>query len=185
MNAFRHFAAPAVALCLGVGVAGCSSEPKAEQVPAGAQLLVQGDQMLTYTATRDGEVYVYDASDRTLLYSGQIEKGQTISIDPDEDKVLVDNKLVLEKDIHAGNRHRIYFQADRAGDERVVEKRTEIRERTAAEREPADTTIRREESKTIRTEPADTTIRREESKTVKTDPDGDVTVKKETTIKTD
>ena len=167
MHALRHFVAPIAALCIGAGVVGCSSEPKAEQVPAGAQLLVQGDQQLSYSAQRDGTVYVYDANDRTLLYSGQIEKGQTIAIDPDEDKVMVDNRLVLEKDIHAGNRHRIYFQAD-PNAERVVEQTTTIRETTAAERvTPSDTTVR------------------EQTKTVETQKDGDVTVKKETTIKTE
>jgi hypothetical protein len=175
MNPLRHFAAPVAALSLGVGIVGCSSEPKAEQVPPGAQLLVQGDQQLSYTAQRDGEVYVYDANDRTLLYSGQIEKGQTVAIDPDEDKIMVDNRLVLEKDIHAGNRHRIYFQENRSArrdDARVIERSTEVREeRTAGERlnhrSDADT------------------IRREERRTVETKNDGDVTVKKETTIKAD
>ena len=175
MNALRHFAAPVAALCIGAGIVGCSSEPKAEQVPPGAQLLVQGDQQLSYSAQRDGTIYVYDANDRTLIYSGQIEKGQTIAIDPDEDKVMVDNKLVLEKDIHAGNRHRIYFQEDRTAsrdDARVIERSTEVREeRTAGERlnhrSDADT------------------IRREERRTVETKNDGDVTVKKETTIKAD
>ena len=173
MHALRHFVAPIAALCIGAGVVGCSSEPKAEQVPAGAQLLVQGDQQLSYSAQRDGTVYVYDANDRKLLYSGQIEKGQTIAIDPDEDKVMVDNRLVLEKDIHAGNRHRIYFQEDRTAsrdDSRVIERSTEVRE------------VRPAGDRVIVTD-GDTV--REERKTVKTDPDGDVTVKKETTIKTE
>jgi hypothetical protein len=171
MNALRHFVASIAALCIGAGVVGCSSEPKAEQVPAGAQLLVQGDQQLSYSAQRDGTIYVYDANDRTLIYSGQIEKGQTIAIDPDEDRVMVDNKLVLEKDIHAGNRHRIYFQEDRTAsrdDARVIERSTEVRE------------VRPAGDRVIVTD-GDTV--REERKTVKTDPDGDVTVKKETTIK--
>lgn len=175
MKAFRHFAAPVVALCLGVGIVGCSSEPKAEQIPSGARLLVQGDQLLAYTAPRNGDVYVYDATDRTLLYSGKVEKGQTLSVDPEEDKIMLDDRLVLEKDIHAGNRHRIYFQEDRSasGDARVIERSTEIREeRTGGER-----IDRRDDD--------DTTLRREERRTVETDRDGDVTVKKETTIKSE
>ena len=171
MYALRHFAAPVAALCIGAGVIGCSSEPTAEQVPVNAQLLVQGDQQLTYTAQRDGEIFVYDSNDKKLLYSGKIEKGQTITIDPDEDQILVNNRLVLEKDIHAGNRHRIYFQEDRTAsldDARVIERTTEVREVV-----PAGQQIDASSSGTVR----------EESRTVKTDPDGDVTVKKETTIK--
>ena len=174
MNAFRHFAAPVAALCLGVGAIGCSSEPKAEQVPAVAQMLVQGDQQLAYTAQRDGEIFVYDSDDRKLIYSGQIEKGQTVSVDPEEDKVLVDNRLVVEKDIHAGNRHRIYFQPDRDAD-RVVEERTTVRE----ERSAGDRMDRRSE----RRDADDATIRREERRTVETQRDGDVTVQEKTTIK--
>lgn len=170
MNAFRHFVAPAAAVCLAAGVIGCSSEPRAEQIPPGARLQMQGDQQLTYTAQRDGEIYVYDSDDRTLLYSGKIEKGQSLTVDPDDDKILVDNKLVLEKDIRAGNRHRIYFQPDDTAD-RVIEERTTIRqERPAGER------IER------RRDADDTTLRREETKSIETDDDGGVTVKKETTI---
>ena len=176
MQAFRHFAAPVAALCIGVGVVGCSSEPRAEQVPPNAQLLVQGDQMLNYTATQDGTVYVYDASDNTLLYSGDIKRNQSVSIDPDKDKVMIDGKLALEKDIHAGNRHRIYFVPDPdavASDRQVIERTTEIREQPAGDRvivtpAPADS--------------SSTTIKREETKKIDTGADGDVTVKKETTI---
>jgi hypothetical protein len=167
MNAFRHFAAPVAALCLGTGLIGCSHEPKADQVPPTASMSVQGDQDLSYTAPRDGEVYVYDASSRKLLYSGHIEKGQVLSVDPEKDKIMIDSKLALEKDIHAGNRHRIYFAPDTHSDSRVVERRTEVREVPAGSRIDSDTTVRSEE------------------KTVRTNPDGDVTVKKETTIKND
>ena len=167
MNAFRHFAAPVAAICLGAGLIGCSSEPKAEQVPPGASMSVQGDQDLSYKAPRDGEVYVYDASARKLLYSGHIEKGQVLSIDPDKDKIMIDSKLALEKDIHAGNRHRIYFEPDAHSDRVVEHHTTEVREVPAASRIDSDTTVRHEE------------------KTVKTDPDGDVTVKKQTTVTND
>lgn len=165
MHAFRHFAAPVAALSIGIAVLGCSSEPRAEQVPPNAQLLVQGDQQLAYTAPSDGTVYIYDSTSETLVYSGEVQKGQSISIDPDDDKVMVDGRLAVEKDIHAGNRHRIYFVPAKV--DRVVE-RTEIRERSVP--------TRAEDS---------TTIKREETRRIEADPDGDVTVKKETTIKTD
>jgi hypothetical protein len=151
MNAFRHFAAPAAVLCLGAGLIGCSSEPKAEQVPPGASMSVQGDQQLSYTAPHDGEVYVYDASGHKLLYSGHIEKGQVLSVDPDKDKIMIDSKLALEKDIHAGNRHRIYFEPDTHSD-RVTERTIETREIPAGARIDSDTTVRHEE-KTIKTDP--------------------------------
>ncbi len=170
MNAFRHFAAPVVALCISAGVIGCASEPKAEQVPAGARLAMQGDQQLVYTVQDDGKVYIYDVDDGTLLYSGQVEKGQVVTVDPDEDTIMIDSRLALENDIGAGNRHRIYFKPDRNPD-RVIEERTTIREQSSGERiDPRDG--------------IDTTIRREERR-IETDPDGDVTVKKETTIKTE
>lgn len=170
MNSFRHLVAPVAVLCLGAGVIGCSSEPKAEQIPAGARMAMQGDQQLVYPAPQDGTVYIYDADDRTLIYSGKVEKGQSITVDPDADTVMIDTRLVLEKDIHAGNRHRIYFQPERDAD-RVVEERTTIRqERTAGDR--------------LDDRDADTTIRREERRVV-TDDGGDVTVKKETTIKSE
>lgn len=174
MHAFRHFVAPTAALFIGVGVVGCSSNPEAEHVPPTARLLVQGDQQLAYTATDDGTVYVFDATDETLVYSGKVEKGQSISIDPDEDQVMLDSRVVLEKDIHAGNRHRIYFEPSDESS-RVVEKRTTIRE----ERTAGDRIERRD------VDEDDTTIRREETKHIDTEPDGDITVKKETTVETE
>ncbi|HEV2295388.1 MAG TPA: hypothetical protein VGR35_16175 [Tepidisphaeraceae bacterium] len=173
MNAFRHFAAPVVALCLvGAGVVGCSSDPKVEQVPANARMEMQGDRQLAYTAQRNGEIYVYDFDDETLLYRGKVEKGQVVTVDPDEDKIMIDNKLALEKDIHAGNRHRIYFVPDRDED-RVIEERTTIREQSSA----GDRIERRSDADS-------TTIRREETKRVETGGEPDVTVKKQTTITT-
>jgi len=80
---------------------------------------------------------------------------------------MVDGKLAMEKQIHAGNRHRIYFTPD-ATEQRVVERTTEIHERPAAAHVDSDTTIRREETKRV-----------------ETNADGDTTVKKETTIKAD
>lgn len=178
MNAFRHFVAPVAAICLGVGAIGCSSEPRAEQIPPNARMAIQGDRQLAYTAPRAGEIFVYDSDDDTLLYSGKVEKGQVVSVDPEEDKIMLDNQLVVEKDIHAGNRHRIYFIPDRE-DERIIEKSTTIRERSAAE--PAAAERSAAEHSDADSNDAGTTIRREETKRVETDGDG-VTVKKETTI---
>ena len=171
MNRFGQFAAPLAALALGIGMVGCSSEPKAEQVPPNARLLVQGDKTLNYAAPQDGDVYVYDSNDSTLIYSGHVEKGQSISIDPEDDKVMIDNKLAVEKDIHAGNVHRIYFVPDRHDDDHGrVHKTTEVRDHAADGHREGD---------------SGTTIKREETKKIDANPDGDVTIKKETTIKTE
>src|SRR5688572_25624908 len=101
MMRLHRFATPvALGASLMLGLAGCASddldEPLAtnsrtidgdarDDVPAGATLMKEGHEPLMFQAPGDGTVWVYNSSDKRLVYSGGIRAGQTVHVDPDHD----------------------------------------------------------------------------------------------------
>jgi hypothetical protein len=116
MNALRQIAVPGVlGLSLMVGVVGCQNE-RHDEIPPTALMASEGDEKLAYMAPSDGEVYVYDTETDRMVYSGTIEKGQTIQVDPEKDRVSIDGNTKLERALNNGNQHRIFFQRDKAAE---------------------------------------------------------------------
>ena len=95
-----------VGLC--VLVTGCAPE-KHEAIPPDAQLTAKGEKELTYRATNDGRVFVYDRSNGEMLYTGDIRQGELISVDAMKDKIFVNN-VPVDKKIHDHDDIKIYFQ---------------------------------------------------------------------------
>jgi hypothetical protein len=110
MRSHRHFAAAAI-LGLSLALAGCSNE-RHDEIPSSALMVSQGDEQLAYQAPSDGNIYVYDAETDRMVYSGKIEKGDTITVDPEKDRISIDGATKVEKAINAGNRHKIFFDRD-------------------------------------------------------------------------
>jgi hypothetical protein len=120
-----YFAAPvALAASMLLGVAGCASqdldEPLAsdsrpirdetrDDVPAGARLIKEGHEPLLYQVPSDGTVWVYNASDRRLVYTGAVRAGQSVHVDPDHDFVLVNGKKVVDMKMDDFDNHQILF----------------------------------------------------------------------------
>jgi hypothetical protein len=127
MMKFRHFAVPiALGAPLVLGFAGCASqdldEPLAtesrpiegdtrDDVAAGATLIKQGHEPLLYEAPSDGTIWVYNQSDKRLVYTGGIRAGQSVHVDPDHDFVLVDGKKVVDMKMDDFDNHQILFSA--------------------------------------------------------------------------
>jgi hypothetical protein len=124
MFRMRHFAASTAALsAIFVGVSGCESdndEPLAYEhrtiqgdarndVPATASLVKEGHEPLMFQAPSDGTVWVYNASDHRLVYSGSLRLGQTVNVDPDHDFVTVDGRKVLDTKMDDFDKHQILF----------------------------------------------------------------------------
>ena len=89
---------------------GCAKEKRHDVVPATALLGAEGEKKLTYTTASAGTLYVYDQVADRLVYSGQVESGRSISIDPEKNEVSVDGTLVQDKTLTKGHNHRIFFQ---------------------------------------------------------------------------
>ncbi len=121
MMRLSHIAAPAalsVSLLLGVG--GCSHE-RHEEVPASAMMTAEGDERLSAIAPDDGRVFVVDTNDDEIIYSGSVEKGDEISLNPEDNRLMVAGRTALEKRIDRGHRHRIFFDnEERDGTEKTV-----------------------------------------------------------------
>ena len=107
MTVVRHFAIP-VAVLAAFALAGCENEHP-NNIPGVAQMNVQGNGVITATAPHDGTVYVYDVGADRVIFSGAVAKGQVITVNTDQNKVLVDNQVRSDRTLNQWNKHRIYF----------------------------------------------------------------------------
>jgi hypothetical protein len=80
-----------------------------EKIPSGARLVADGTGPLDYTATADGTVYVQDATTRTTVASGRVDKGDRVRVEFDEDRVRIGDKTAYSGNLERDNKHRIYF----------------------------------------------------------------------------
>jgi hypothetical protein len=116
MNFARHVGVTAT-LVLGIGMvsAGCASE-RPESVPADARSIAKqtGTNPVNFTAPRDGTVYVYDRSEKEMLYSGRVRQGETLELDPMRDKVRLEGRVVMEKDLRDLNKYQVWFDEEGA-----------------------------------------------------------------------
>jgi hypothetical protein len=146
MLKFSHFAAPVVLSAgLLVGMTGCAHDRG--DVPLNAREIGEGTETVSYTAPRDGTVYVKDDTAHKIVYSGKLEKGQMVKVDAKDNKVLVDGRTVTERDLVNDHKYRLYFDdSDRDRDRDTRVERTE-RTTVTREREPVveeGTVIRKE-----------------------------------------
>jgi hypothetical protein len=110
MTAVGKLIGPALAsAALCVGIIGCTPE-RHSAIPADAQMVASGDKSVSYQAPHDGMVYVYNRGDGKLLYTGPIEKGQTVSVDPATNHLTLDGRMLSDRPIQAGD-IKLYFKS--------------------------------------------------------------------------
>ena len=63
-------------------------------VPANARMLGQGSEQVRVTAPTDGTLYVYDATDRRVIWSGPSRAQANVVIDPAADAVTINDQQV-------------------------------------------------------------------------------------------
>jgi hypothetical protein len=102
-----------------VGAAGCMND-RHPQIPADATLMTEGQKSLTFRATEPGIVYVYNRNDNKMVYSGEMERGQSLSVDPDRNRITIDGRTVLEKGLDANETLRVFFKPSVLPRERVI-----------------------------------------------------------------
>jgi hypothetical protein len=96
---------------LALAIFGGCQEDRVNNIPAGATLSTSGNAQLTYTATADGTVWVYDVSNDRIDYSGTLMANQSLVVNPDTKQITVDARVVSDKTMNSGAQHRIYFLA--------------------------------------------------------------------------
>ena len=162
-------------------VAGGCAKERHEDIPPQAMMAIEGNDELTYRAPYDGAVYIYDVDGDRMVYSGQVNKGDTVRIEPDEDKVMIGTTTVAEKEgLDPGNKHRIFFDEAAPPDRVVVpagtrvEVKDEVRTEIRAPQQP-DRTIE------VRPDQPDTKVNiegdRRSDTEIKVDDDGETEVK--------
>jgi hypothetical protein len=107
MYGFRQYAA-GVAVGLIAFLSGCADRPMS--VPASASLMTEGSQRASFRATDDGRVYVTDDSDKKILYQGDINKGEMVEVNAQDDRILVGGRTVSERAMDDNHQYRLFFE---------------------------------------------------------------------------
>src|SRR4051812_22482103 len=89
------------------GLAGCASD-RPQDVPKTAALKAEGDQRVVYAAEQDGTVWVTERGSNDILYSGQVTRGDRLTLDPDAGKLLLNDGVVADKGVGHID-HKVFF----------------------------------------------------------------------------
>ena len=103
-----HFVVPLAACAMTFAVFGCENQHPMN-IPSSAMISTQGNGVVSSTAQHDGMVYVYDVNADKLDYSGKVMAGDAISVNTDQNTIMINAQTVQSKTLNTGNKHRIYF----------------------------------------------------------------------------
>ncbi|HEX8524373.1 MAG TPA: hypothetical protein VF669_19110 [Tepidisphaeraceae bacterium] len=174
MLCIPRLAAPVLGLGLALGVVGCAD--RHHDVPEDAVTLRDAKGGLTAHANHTGNVYVYDESAKKMIYSGQVNDGDSISVEPTADRIVVNGKTVSQQELDNNHRFRVFLDEKEMRDRGITYGRDAIGtsgrgntgdgRTTVIERQGDSTVIRQPDSNTtVITRPnnntGDTTIIRE------------------------
>src|SRR5436305_1481423 len=110
---------------------GCAAD-RNQDVPSSAKLVAQGEKDLAYRAPEQGNVYVFDKSGQNVLYSGRVQRDDLLKVDAMRDKILLNDRVVMNKQIRDHDAINVFFEPDpnaAAPDARPASDRTVIHER--------------------------------------------------------
>jgi hypothetical protein len=69
---------------------------------------VRGNRM-SYTARDSGEVYLYDASARKLIWDGHVRDGDRVTVNPDRNRIEINGREQADIDLKSNDRFELYF----------------------------------------------------------------------------
>ena len=163
MFRFRQIAAPLVlGAAVLIGAPGCASD-RPDEIPYSANMVGEGKESVWLTATDKGTVYIYDDTANEMVYTGKVEKGDEVRVDARDNRILLQGKTALERDLINDHRFQVFFEADE-DDATVVRHReggTVIQRdgRTTVVQPAPDTTVIQPAPETTVVQPApDTTV---------------------------
>ncbi|HEX8339725.1 MAG TPA: hypothetical protein VF624_02345 [Tepidisphaeraceae bacterium] len=85
------------------------------RIPSNARKVAEGRGALSYRATANGRVYLYDATDRNVLFTDDLLEGDSLTISPGDDRVAINGRSGEKVRLVSENTHRIYFDGRRTG----------------------------------------------------------------------
>ena len=110
MSLYTRTAAGIVAslgLCL--MVTGCAAD-RHEDIPKSAPMVAKGETDIQWAAPSEGDVYVYDQTEGKMLYSGKVERGDNLVVDARKDRIMLDGRTVMDKQIRDHNDIEVFFR---------------------------------------------------------------------------
>ena len=120
---------------------GCAAE-RHKSIPQSARLVADGQGDVDFVAPNDGMVYVYDRGAGDLIYSGRILEGERVEVEPMKDRITLNGRTVMDKQIRDNNEIRVFFRGQpRPVDVDTAGSRTRIEQRQNVDRS-GDTEIR-------------------------------------------
>src|SRR5258708_33679833 len=106
MARLRQIAVAVGSLSLFFGLAGCMPD-RPDSISSNAVLETSGNQTLTWSASSAGNVTVFDRSTDKVVYGAKVNRGQSVNVDVDKNKILLDNEVVSENSLHLSDNYRI------------------------------------------------------------------------------
>jgi hypothetical protein len=123
MFRFPYTTLSITAAAFSLALAGCSDRPR--NVPAAAQLTVEGKDRVVYTADRDGTVWVSDEGNHKVLYSTQVHAGDRLELDANRNQLMLNDRVVLDTGVHHVE-HKIFFEPAEPITARAIVSPTEV-----------------------------------------------------------
>jgi hypothetical protein len=106
-----HFTTAALLAGVCCTSTGCSARARAG-IPVEAERVAEAKGELVYQVPAGGEAYVLDASDNKMVWSGHLREGETLTVQPEADRVAIDLQSVAEPDLNQNHRFSVYLRRD-------------------------------------------------------------------------
>jgi hypothetical protein len=81
------------------------------EIPRTSMLISAGEGRQTFKVVDPGRAYVYDADAARVVFQTHVEPNQRLTVDPAEDRIALDGRVVFEKNLAKRHTHRIYYDS--------------------------------------------------------------------------
>jgi hypothetical protein len=65
---------------------------------------------MSFRATEFGRVYVTDETDKKILYQGEVDKGEMVEVNAQDDRILLGGRTVTERAMDDNHQYRVFFE---------------------------------------------------------------------------
>ena len=104
----------------------CASE-QTSKIPARAEPVASATGNAEYRTADAGTIYVYDKTWNKLVYTGTVQRDQMVKVEPENSRVLVDGRPVVEQTpLGGGDQYQFFLDTSTPAATTTVEKRTVI-----------------------------------------------------------
>jgi len=86
---------------------GCAQSPN---IPPTASNVATGGKDVSYTAPRDGKIYLQDDLNKRLVYSGEVRGGENVRFSRQEDAVYLNGAMAAQSIPTPWHEHTLYFE---------------------------------------------------------------------------